>query len=295
MPVLNFIKENLDGEPENGIYNFLPPDLNKIKTIEVKTYSARAEKFNEEKILKGDFAELKLFTPIFDKGKEGKLFLEIGGGDGRFALSLMKQGFKVVETDIAPGSVAKARYFAAKSGVAEENYFMALDAENLPFKNEIFDGVFMVASLHHMPDYKKVLAEIYRVSKKDACVLILREPAAWFHYIFWPIIITFRGLIRRRNVGEAKSLADDITMGFSGRKLKKIFRGAGFSEIKITPVDYLRKCNTYFCYIRNRLLKVNYPENEKVNRFLVKADKVIAKIPLLNELAWDWDSVMFKK
>ena len=282
-------------EPQAGIFNFLPKDLNKIKEIEANTYSVRAEKFNEEKILKGNFAEFKLFQPIFDKGKEDKLFLEIGGGDGRFALQLMKKGFKVVETDIALGAVTKARYFANKLGLADNNYFMVVDAENLPFRDEVFDGVFMIASLHHLPDYKKALTEIYRVTKKDSPVLILREPAGWFHYVFYPIIISFRWLIRKRNKGEVISLADDITMGFSRGKLKKVFYAAGFSEIKITPVDYLRKYNTNLCYIRNRLLKVNYPENEKVNRYLSKIDKVIAKIPLLNELVWDWDSVMYKK
>ncbi|MFA5069730.1 MAG: methyltransferase domain-containing protein [Patescibacteria group bacterium] len=295
MPVLDFIKENSSREPVGGIYNFLPPDLDKIKAIEVDTYSQRAEKFNEEKILKGSFSELKLFTPIFNQGKEGKLFLEIGGGDGRFALQLMKQGYKVVETDIAPGSVKKARYFAKKLGVAENNYFMAVDAENLPFDSEVFDGVFMVASLHHLPDFRKALAEIYRVTKKDSPVLILREPASWFHYVFWPIIVSFRGLIRRRNKGEAKSLADDVTMGFSRGKLKRIFAAAGFTEIKITPVDYLRKYNTYFCYIFNRLFKTNFSENTKINYFLAKIDKMIGKIPLIKELAWDWDCVMSKK
>ncbi|MFH1543183.1 MAG: class I SAM-dependent methyltransferase [Patescibacteria group bacterium] len=293
----DFIKEEFKNypRPSDGVFDFLPKDLNKIKAIEVNTYSQRADKFNEEKILKGNFSELRLFSPIINQGKEGKLFLEIGGGDGRFALSLMKQGYKVVETDIAPGSVKKARYFAEKSRVADDNYFMAVDAENLPFKNEVFDGIFMVASLHHLPDNKKALTEIYRVVKEGSPVLILREPAAWFHYIFWPVIMTFRWLIRKRNKGEAKSLADDITMGFSRGKLKRIFKAAGFSEIKITPVDYLRKYHTYFCYIRNRLFKHNLPENEKINQFLTKTDKTIAKIPLLNELAWDWDSVMYKK
>lgn len=297
LSIQDFIKKEFNNYPipSDGIFNFLPKDLGKIKEIEVNTYSARADGFNEEKILKGDFPELKLFQPIFDQGNEGKLFLEIGGGDGRFALQLMKQGFRVVETDIAPGSVKKARYFAEKSGVADDNYFMAVDAENLPFKDEVFDGVFMVASFHHLPDFKKALKEIYRVTKKNSPVLILREPAAWFHYVFWPVIVSFRWLIRKRNKGEAKSLADDITMGFSRGKFKKIFRTAGFSEIKIIPVDYLRKYYTYFCYIRSRLFKVSYPENEKINRFLSKIDKVIAKIPLINELAWDWDSVMYKK
>lgn len=281
-------------EPREGIYNFLPPNLGKIKAIEVETYSERAAKFDEQKILQSEPEELKLFEPIFKKGPAENLFLELGGGDGRFALALMRRGYTIVETDIAPGSVRKTKEMAEKIGVANQNFFMTLDAENLPFKDQVLDGVFMVATFHHLPNYSRALQEIFRVTKPGGCVLILREPASWFSYLFRPLILLLRFLIRKINSKEPKSLADDLTLGFSRRKLRKIFEALGFKEIRIMPVDYSKKIYLNYCYLKARLFKKPYQENKKIAAFFKKIDRFIAKIPLVNELAWDWDCLMYR-
>jgi len=100
----------------------------------------------------------------------------------------------------------------------------------------------MVASLHHLPDVKKAIAEIARVLKPDGQLLILREPASWQYYFFYPITIILQKLLRYKNKN-AFSLADDVTWGFSQRKLKKLL-ASDFKNIKIKPVHYLRKIYT---------------------------------------------------
>jgi len=46
------------------------------------------------------------------------------------------------------------------------------DAENLPFRNEIFDATLAISLLHHLPFYKKALAEIHRVLKPQGYFLL---------------------------------------------------------------------------------------------------------------------------
>jgi ubiquinone/menaquinone biosynthesis C-methylase UbiE len=206
----------------------------------------------------------------------------------------MKQGYTVVETDIAPGSVQRAHDFAVKAGVAEQNLFLAADAENLPFKDEVFDGVFMVASLHHLPNPEQGMRELFRVTKPGGCVLVLREPASWFFYAFWPLIAGLRAVIRKRNPGEPKSKADDETMGFSRRRLKKLFLGVGFTKVRITPVDYTKKFYANVIVVLSRVFRSTINPDPAMLRLLGAIDRGIARVPLLNALAWDWDSAMEK-
>lgn len=292
----SYIRERLHAyhDPVDGVYIYLPVTLDKVKRIDAETYSYRAAHFETERILTGGFSEMALFKPIIERGTNDRLYLETGGGDGRFALELMRKGYRVVETDIAEGSVRKAREFAVKAGVADQNYFMVADAENLPFKDDVFDGVFMVASLHHVPRPELALREIFRVTKPGGCVLVLREPASWFNYAFWPVIKALRFLVRKRNPGEPKSLADDVTMGFSRRRLKSLFHQAGFVNVKIAPVDYAKKFYANVLVVMSRVLRRPVNPNFALLRFFGALDKVIAKIPLLNALAWDWDSWMEK-
>lgn len=290
--LLNLLKERR--KAADGIYNYLPDTLSELKKIETETYSHRAQHFAEERILMGGFSEMSLFGPIVAQGKEGKRYLEVGGGDGRFALELMKQGYRVVETDIAPGSVKRAHDFAVKAGVAEKNVFLAADAENLPFIDNAFDGVFMVASLHHLPDPERGMQELYRVAKPGACVLVLREPASWFFYAFWPLIVLLRKIIRSRNPGEPKSKADDETMGFSRRRLKQLFSKTGFVDIEVRPVDYTKKFYANVIVVLSRMTGRTIQPNPAMLRALTFFDRILAKIPLVSALAWDWDSVMRK-
>ena len=57
MEIANLVKKVKD--LDNGIYNYLPEDLNEIKQIEVDTYSYRADFFDEKKAL---FTERPEFT-----------------------------------------------------------------------------------------------------------------------------------------------------------------------------------------------------------------------------------------
>lgn len=93
----------------------------------------------------------------------------------------MKEGYFLIESDIAEGSVAKVKEIAEKNNIQNGAYAI-IDAEKLPFKNETIDAIFLVASLHHLPNPSVAISEIFRVLKKEGQLLILREPASWQYY-----------------------------------------------------------------------------------------------------------------
>ncbi|MEK7166833.1 MAG: class I SAM-dependent methyltransferase [Patescibacteria group bacterium] len=184
-------------QKNNGIYNCLNQVNNEIKNIEMKTYSIRAEDFKENEILFLSNEENNIINPLRKFDKKNSIFLELGGGNGRFAIQLMKQGYSVIESDIAEGSVNRVKQVAEKNNI-HNGIYAIIDAENLPFKNESIDGIFLVASLHHLPNPSIAISEIFRVLKKGGQLLILREPASWQYYFFYPVYKIIRKILRKK-------------------------------------------------------------------------------------------------
>jgi ubiquinone/menaquinone biosynthesis C-methylase UbiE len=277
----------------DGIYNCLENESlnNLIKRKEMEVYSKRAELFKEEKMLNLSLAHQKALAPLLQYPKNS-VFLEIGGGDGRFAFYLVKQGYQVIESDIAFGSVKKVQTIARKNNISN-CYYAVIDAEILPFKNESLDAVFMVATLHHLPNPERAIAEVARILKTNGHFLILREPASWQYKIFGPIYKFMKKFLRSKNKKDF-SLADDITQGFSKKKLRFLL-SPYFKNIELIPVHYQAKSVDNFVILLNKIFKKNIDLNPKMKEVFQKIDKLIAKIPVIKNFPWDWDIYCQKK
>lgn len=281
----------VQAEPQNGIFNLLPESLDVIKETEVKTYSHRAKDFNIEKCL---FTERPEFTnPLRALGKDSNI-LELAAGEAKHSLNLLKDGFNVAISDIAPGAVQKVKAFTQQLNINSKANFFVIDAENLPFNDESFDGIFIIAALHHLQDVKQALAEIHRSLKPGGCFLIGYEPASWQYYLFFPITRTLRFLLRKKNKNRPTSLADDIAKGFSRRKLKKLLKEVGFKRVEVTPVHYTYKTYKNYRILVSKFTKKKYKESELMKKIFLKIDQYIAQIPLLKDLAWDFDAKAYK-
>jgi len=108
-------------------------------------------------------------------------FLEIGCKDG-YALPIINQCFapqKIVGVDIDTNSLKIAQNRISKKQIKNIEIKPA-DAQHLPFDNEMFDVIFMFATLHHIPDWKKALNEVNRTLKSGG-YFIFREPLAKFY------------------------------------------------------------------------------------------------------------------
>lgn len=283
---------------QNNIYNFLGEEVKEdvIKATEINTYSYRAKDFDEKNILSQDhLLKIPLLRILLKYPQKTSLFLELAGGDGRFALDLMRRGYKVIESDIALGSVQKVYEFAKKLNLERNNYFCVIDACDTPFKDQILDAIFIVAALHHLPNPNKALAECFRVLKHGGCLLILREPASWQYKIFGPFYRFIKKIIRKKRREKFISLADDVTQGFSKKQLFQLAKKAGFSQVGILPVHYTEKFYTNFLILKEKLLKNSARENKTIRNIFKRIDQFIAKIPLIKLLSWDWDLVCYKK
>ncbi|HYY31487.1 MAG TPA: class I SAM-dependent methyltransferase [Chthoniobacterales bacterium] len=107
--------------------------------------------------------------------------LDVGTGNGNFAIYLASQGFQVLtgepSTDRSHYAGRDWALNAKRAGVLDKIRFQAFDASKLPFESEAFDAVFFFGVLHHVSEDLRgdVFREALRVSKQNG-VVVFFEP-----------------------------------------------------------------------------------------------------------------------
>jgi ubiquinone/menaquinone biosynthesis C-methylase UbiE len=85
--------------------------------------------------------------------------LDIGIGTGHFAQYFIDSEFDIVGVDISLSMMAKAREKGVK-------VLVRADAHRLPFRDRSFDATIMIHLLHLVHDWKRVVREVGRVTRR---------------------------------------------------------------------------------------------------------------------------------
>lgn len=107
------------------------------------------------------------------RNRGAKLILDCGCGTGKATFLSVRKGFKIISLDISLEMVRRVREKQRLLDLRAEKIFLVVaDAEKLPFKTRIFDGIISIDILHHLPSINKALEEqIYALNKEGSLLI----------------------------------------------------------------------------------------------------------------------------
>jgi len=247
------------------------------------------DQFDEEA---GDVHQLEAWRNVFyhrllqNKIKElpkGGKVLEIGAGSGADAAEL-KNDYQLTLTDVSPKTLER---LAKKLGTEGIDY-IAVDGTNLPFVDNYFDGLYMVAVWHHFEDPDKGLNEALRVLKPGGQLVIGVEPNKT--YFYW--IKIFRSLLCKavHIKADEGSRADAEMVGFSYGEIKQMFDPEKWHDITIRPMWLFAGWWHYFLEFIYRAFKLKKRIKLLLwlEKFIVGLDEALFKVPFVKYLCWHW-------
>lgn len=131
-----------------------------------------------------------------------------------------------VETSPFPG---RSRDLEAASSRVRNTCFLLGDANSLPFPDASFDLILSNSVLHHIGDPARLLAEIRRVARPEAAILLrdLRRPSR----IGYPFHVRWHG--RHYEGLMYKLYCDSVHAAYTCRELTAMLRSAGIPGARL--------------------------------------------------------------
>lgn len=283
---------------QDGLRDLLPPGSSALKLSERSHYTDKMDYYLRMHATWCGSPFYRHFHSSFlddlRRLPPGSRILETGCGLGYDGLELLSSGYRVVETDISPGQLSQARRLQEEKGFSGTSSHLLADAEQLPFVSDSFDGAFMVASLHHLPDPLEALRETRRVLRAGGVLVLGTEPNSWQNYTIYPLgklLLKAARLLTSKPMGgeEMVSEADKLTEGFSRHQLESLLREAGFTRVELKPAGYLSAAvfflSTEISQIVGRDIRL-FP----LEKAVIPVDDMLGRLPLLSSYPWHWNA-----
>ncbi len=119
-----------------------------------------------------EFAEV---AQLLRPGK-GRTILDLGAGHGIASYAFARAGWRVTALEPDPSMEVGAgaiREIQATTGLPIT--IVTEVSDTLPFAEASFDAVFARQVLHHVPDLRQTMRELFRILRRRGCVLAIRE------------------------------------------------------------------------------------------------------------------------
>ncbi|HOE10057.1 MAG TPA: class I SAM-dependent methyltransferase [bacterium] len=139
-----------------------------------KHYRTYVEAFEAEKMFRH-------LDSVLDGRMPGTL-LDIGCGFGSFVLLCRNKGIEAVGVELAEFDVgfARRRYELSGTPGAPESVYVRADALNLPFPSGSFEVVTLWNLVEHVPDYRRLIRETWRVLNPGGLLILIAPNYAAF-------------------------------------------------------------------------------------------------------------------
>ncbi len=128
-----------------------------------------------------------IFGVIFEPGRRaavnavntrpGQRILEVGVGTG-LSLPKYRADARIVGIDVSPDMLMKARRRVARQGLSQVEALHEMNAEDMHFADDSFDGVVVMYAVSVIPDLTRLFAEICRVCVAGGDIVVVNHFAS---------------------------------------------------------------------------------------------------------------------
>ena len=112
----------------------------------------------------------------------GEKVLEVGTGIGTDLVQYALHGSEVYGIDLGQDQVDFTKLNFQLRGLEFQEIKQG-SAEEIPYKDKMFNLVYSFGVLHHTPDTEKAIDEVYRVLQDDGQAIVMLYARGWKHYI----------------------------------------------------------------------------------------------------------------
>ena len=271
----------------DGIPVLLPSRLSKFKKMEANHHSRLARDYDSRHQL--DTFRSTVFTDQLVSGlrslPKDSLILEIGCGTGFHGIKLMKKGYNnLLLTDISLGMIKHVRENVKKQELSSHCRLMVLDAEELPFVSNVFDGIYTNAVLHHLQNPIICFKEIKRCLKSQGLVVLVSEPNRWIYNAIRSLYF----------IGKTPhSIGDMATRGFNEKQIGNMFKEARLRILGMKNYWFISGFidSGMAAFFEILHLKQRFKIPLFIDKSILLIEKSLGKIPLIDAIGWRWTCV----
>lgn len=167
-----------------------------------ETWESAYRTDRNERFYERVFDELVASMPPPRPGSE---LLDAGCGGGAHSLRLARRGFAVRAVDFSESVIGPARRRAREHGLEERMHVEQADLLALPYEDGAFTHVLCWGVLMHVPDVRRALAELARVTAREGVVVVnevnARSPEARLKRALMPRLASSEITVRRTPAG----------------------------------------------------------------------------------------------
>lgn len=186
----------------------------------VSYFDSIAPKWN---VIRSEYFEEKLkYIALSKFDIKDKICADLGCGTGFISQSLSLEAKIVFSIDSSKNMLRELHNTARARGM-NNIYPIKGSMEDLPLFDNSIDAIYTNMALHHVPDAKKAINEMYRALKNGGTVVITD--------------------VEEHNGEWAREEMFDVWLGFSHSQIMDWMREAGFSDIEVKSTGL--KCKGY--------------------------------------------------
>jgi 2-polyprenyl-3-methyl-5-hydroxy-6-metoxy-1,4-benzoquinol methylase len=165
----------------------------------------------------------EIFDTVSSVLNTGNRLLDVGCGDGGFALKIKDKFSKIYGAEIAKEAALIARKRNVSASLMDLNL-------SLSYKNNIFDAVTCLDVIEHLLDPDSFIEEIYRVLKPAGQLVLTTPNIRNFRNLY---TLVFKGIFPQTSPDTFVWRGGHLHF-FTREDIKNIFKKAGFKRIEFS-------------------------------------------------------------